>query len=203
MQAHLNLEAQIANRIAALRKERRMTLRELAETIGLSEAYFSRLENHKAPISVDNLAKIAAALEVPLEQFFPVSTADAPLVINRAGNGKKARLRGKDGYLGLLLASGKRRKIMEPLLIDVHSTTSEIPLKQHAGQEFDYILEGSCQLIFGKDKYILSAGDSAYFEAGVPHAVRPITKKKCRLLAIVGSDEFPLHGDLLTLLNGR
>ena len=55
------LEAQIANQIAALRKERRLTLKKMASTVGLSEAYLSRLENHKAPITVDNLGKIAAA----------------------------------------------------------------------------------------------------------------------------------------------
>lgn len=203
MEAHLSLEAQIATRIAALRKERRMTLKALAGAIGLSEAYLSRLENHKAPISVDNLAKIAATFGVPLEQFFGSSIPDAPLVLTRANKGKEARFRGPTGYTAALLAYGKRRKIMEPLLIDLPASLGEIPLKQHSGQEFNFVVEGSCQFLFGKETYLLRTGDSTYFDAEVPHAIRPLKGKTCRLLAVVGSDEFPLHGDLMTLLNAR
>ncbi len=196
-----SLEARIATRIAALRKERRMTLKQLATSIGLSEAYLSRLENHKAPISVDNLAKIAETLGVPVEQFFATAAPDAPLVITRAGEGKKARFRGKKGFMATLLANGKRRKVMEPLLVEVHTSTGEIPLKQHTGQEFNFVFEGTCRFFFGKETYILRAGDSTYFDAGIPHAVRPVPGEKCRLLAVVGSDEFAMHGDLMTLLN--
>lgn len=198
-----SLEAQIATRIAGLRKERRMTLKELASSIGLSEAYLSRLENHKAPISIDNLAKIAATLGVPMEQFFGSSIPESPLVITRSGKGKPANFRGPKGFIATLLAHGKRRKIMEPLILDVHTATEDIPLKRHSGQEFNYIIEGTCQFLFGKESYILRAGDSLYFNADLPHAVRPIKGKKCRLLAVVGSDEFSMHGDLMALLNDR
>jgi transcriptional regulator with XRE-family HTH domain len=196
-----SLEARIATRIAALRKERRMTLKQLAVSIGLSEAYLSRLENHKAPISVDNLAKIAESLGVGVEQFFATAAPDEPLVITRSGKGRQARFRGKKGFVATLLAHGKRRKVMEPLLIDVHTATGEIPLKQHPGQEFNHVIEGTCEFVFGKESYTLLTGDSTFFDASIPHAVRPIPGKKCRLLAVIGSDEFAMHGDLMTLLN--
>ena len=195
------LEAQIANQIAALRKERRLTLKSMASAVGLSEAYLSRLENHKAPITVDNLGKIAAALSVPLEEFFAPTSHEPSMVITRAGKGKMARFRGPNGFHACLLANQKRRKVMEPILIEVDTAQGEIPLKSHSGQEFNHITMGSCLFFYAGERYTLHEGDSVYFDADVPHAVRPLNKKPCRLLAVVGSDEFSMHGDMMVLLN--
>lgn len=92
---------------------------------------------------------------------------------------------------------------MESLLIDLPASMGEILLKRHSGQEFNLMVAGSCQFFFGKKTYLFQTGDSTYFDAEVPHAARPLKGKTCRLLAVVGSDEFPLHGDLMTLLNDR
>jgi transcriptional regulator with XRE-family HTH domain len=195
------LEAQIANQIAALRKERRLTLKKMASTVGLSEAYLSRLENHKAPITVDNLGKIAAALSVPLEEFFAPTSHEPSMIITRAGKGKAARFRGPNGFHATLLAGQKRRKVMEPILIEVDTAQAEIPLKSHSGQEFNLITKGSCLFLYAGERYTLNEGDSVYFDADVPHAVRPLEGITCQLLAVVGSDEFSMHGDMMVLLN--
>lgn len=180
-----------------------MSLKSLAQAVGLSEAYLSRLENHKAPITVDNLGRIAAALSVRIEEFFAQASSSRPLVITRSGKGHPARFRGRNGFAATLLAHGKRRKLMEPIILDVGGARKDMPVKSHSGQEFNYVLEGVCLFIYGGERYTLQTGDSAYFDAEVPHAVRPISGSPCRLLAVVGSDEFSMHGDLMTLLNDR
>ena len=195
------MEAQIANQIAALRKERRLTLKSLASTVGLSEAYLSRLENHKAPITVDNLGKIADALSVPLEEFFAPTSHEPSMIITRAGKGKTARFRGPNGFQATLLAGQMRRKVMEAIVIVVDSTQAEIPLKSHSGQEFNHITKGSCLFFYAGERYTLHEGDSVYYDAEVPHAVRPLEEITCQLLAVVGSDEFSMHGDLMVLLD--
>lgn len=196
-----SFEAQIANRIAALRKERKMTLRKVAAAVGLSEAYMSRLENHKAPITVDNLARIADALSVRIEEFFAAPAQATPLLITRAGHGKEAKFRGRRGFPARLLAHKKRRKIMEPIMLEVSGAKGEIRKKCHTGQEFNFIVKGSCEFIYGGERFVLYQGDSAYFDADVPHAVRPLPDTTCQLLAVVASDEFSMHGDLMLLLD--
>src|SRR4051812_2754511 len=54
----------LGTRIRALRSERALTRRQLAENSGLSERFMAELESGRANISVVNLAQLAAALGV-------------------------------------------------------------------------------------------------------------------------------------------
>jgi len=196
-----NIGLQAAARLAALRKEEGLTLKVLAERTGLSEAYLSRLENFKAPISLDNLEFLSDALNVPIELFFKSETNRTPMVLCRANEGRRARFRGKKGFIVTLPAEEKLRKIMEPLIVEVHTSAPDTAKQSHQGEEFNYVLEGRCEFQYGKQTHILEKGDSVYFDSEVPHAVRPIGKKKCRVLAVVGSNEYAFHGNLKSLLN--
>ena len=49
------------------RKQRKMTLQDLAEATGIGQSYLTEIETRKKPGSVDALIKIAAALEVSLD----------------------------------------------------------------------------------------------------------------------------------------
>lgn len=192
---------QAASKLAALRKEHGITLKALSKETGLSEAYLSRLENFKAPLSLDNLDTLATVFGVPIELFFKTESSQTHLVLCRAGEGKPAQFRGPKGFATTLLAEGKRRKIMEPLIVEVDTAKEVIPKTAHSGEEFNYVLEGRCTLHYGSHSYILEKGDSVYFDSEVPHTVSPIGKTKCQILAIVGSDEYAFHGNLKSLLN--
>ena len=64
-----------------------------------------------------------------------------------------------------MLAAGKRGKLMEPLLVDVASGRSQMPLLSHPGEEFNFIVRGECRFCFGKDQLHLKAGDAIYYDA--------------------------------------
>src|SRR5688572_25320798 len=165
-------EINVARRIAALRTESNLTLRELAERTGLSDAYLNRVERQKTPINIANLEKVAAAFGVPLTNFFEPDEAQQPVVLTRAGGGHKVRFRGRKGFRVELLAHQKKGKLMEPLLVDLASAQHEVPLQSHPGQEFNYVVEGRCVFLFGKEKIELNTGDAVYFDASVPHVCR-------------------------------
>jgi transcriptional regulator with XRE-family HTH domain len=194
-------EIHVARRLAALRAESGLTLRALAERTGLSDAYINRVERQKTPINIANLEKVALAFGVPLASFFESGAAQEPLVLTRAGTGKKARFRGRKGYLALMLAEAKKGKLMEPILVDLASAKTAVPLKAHSGQEFNYVIEGRCVFHFGRQRIELNEGDALYFDATVPHVCRAIGKGPTRLLAVVASANYPLHGDISVLLD--
>jgi len=56
----------LAGRIRALRKYKNLSHRKMAKRTGLPKTYFSRVENAYIVPEVENLHKIAAALEIPL-----------------------------------------------------------------------------------------------------------------------------------------
>ena len=46
------IEIQVADRMRRLRHDKGLTLRGLARASGISEAYLSRVENHKASVTI-------------------------------------------------------------------------------------------------------------------------------------------------------
>jgi len=58
---------------------------------------------------------------------------------------------------------------MEPLLVLLDSSRPPAAQVSHSGQEFNYVVEGKMKVTVGKAEYILSEGDSIYFDATLPH----------------------------------
>ena len=65
-------EKQLGQRIRALRTKKKLTQEQIAELAGLNSKYWSDLERGRETISVKNLNKIAAALEVSLADLVSV-----------------------------------------------------------------------------------------------------------------------------------
>jgi transcriptional regulator with XRE-family HTH domain len=196
-------EKTAARRIAAFRAEAGLTLRELGAKSGLSDAYLSRLENGRTGVTLASLARLADVFGTTINAFFAEAEQPVPIVVCRAGEGAPYRFRGNRGSLTELLAHGKGNKQMEPLIVDVGTSKGEVPLKAHAGEEFNYVLQGRCRFFFGAESYELSAGDSVYFDATVEHAVRPLDRKPCRLLVVVTSADLRAHDHIGKVLEGR
>ena len=79
---------------------------------------------------------------------------------------------------------------MEPFVIDVHPTVSEdCMFSVHEGEEFIYVLEGKIQVSYGSEIYILSSGDSIYYDSTNPHEVRAVGENNARILAVIYTPE--------------
>ena len=197
------VEKIVASRLSALRKEVGLTLRELSVKTGLSDAYLSRVENGQTAVTLASLEKFAAVFATPITAFFEEEIKPRKLVLCRAGEGRKVRFRGRTGTLVGLLAEEKHGKLMEPLIVDVSSATTLVKPLAHAGEEFNYVLTGHCQFIFDGEKHELAAGDSVYFDASIPHAVRPVRGESCQLLAVVTSRDFQMHRNISKVIEER
>ena len=73
----------IGEKLRAAAKERKMSLRELAAKAEMSASMLSQIENGKAFPSVRSMYNIADALHVPVDYFFPDSSASASLSLTR------------------------------------------------------------------------------------------------------------------------
>ncbi len=194
-------EVRVADRLRELRLDKGLTLARLASAASMSHGFLSRIENHKASIPIAGLERIAHALDIPIAVLFEEEKMRVPICVCRAGSGRQDRLRGPKGFIYELLAGEKRGKLMEPVVVDVASAKRPAPLKSHPGEESIYVLEGECDLLYGKEKIRLRQGDAVYFDATVPHAARAVKGKSCRLLVVIASRDYLFHGDLTKLLN--
>lgn len=74
---------------------------------------------------------------------------------------------------------------MEPYIIE--PAFEEKASFSHEGEEFMYVLEGTHEFVYGNKKYILSEGDSIYFDSIIPHSGRSFGKKRAKVLGIMYS----------------
>lgn len=197
------VEQRIAQRLRELRAETGLTLKELGELSGLSDAYLSRVENGQTSLTIASLTRIADVFATPLAHFFEGAEQRQPLEICRAGQGRKARFRGRAGTLVSLLAQSKPNKLMEPLIVHLEESPLAITPQGHPGEELNYVLEGSCRFIYGQDSHTLQRGDCVYFDASVPHAIHAIDGQACHVLVVVSSKDFQAHNNITKVIEGR
>lgn len=62
---------EVGMRIRKIREEKKLSLEELGDRIGIGKSYMSRLETGKKPINLKNLQLIANALDVDVTDLFP------------------------------------------------------------------------------------------------------------------------------------
>lgn len=183
-------ELQIGQQIRQLRQEQRMTLQDLSKATDLSKPLLSQIENEQVIPPLATLLRIAKALGTPLHTFFQDEDNTQKCLVVRAGEQHPTRRRPKlDGppqpYRYSSLAYGKKHKHMEPFLMEFEPhQTEQVFQVQHPGEEFLYLLEGSVELCYGDDVYVLNAGDSAYWDSNELHSVKAAGEQVARGIAI-------------------
>ena len=77
-------EVNVGERLRAIRRLRRATLKTIADRAGLSESFLSQIERGRASASVASLTRIAAALGVNVADLFEPNGSQAhPRVLRR------------------------------------------------------------------------------------------------------------------------
>ncbi|WNX83467.1 helix-turn-helix transcriptional regulator [Agathobaculum sp. NTUH-O15-33] len=72
---HLKLE-DLGKRIAKLRKERHMTLKQLSDATGISVGFLSKIENGVCNPSISNVQKICYAMQVTVNELTALKKED-------------------------------------------------------------------------------------------------------------------------------
>ena len=184
------LEAEIGQSIAStlrsLRRERSLTLQDVADRAGLSLAMVSKIENAQASPSLRTLAQLSQALAVPVTVFFRELSDQEDASFVAAGQGiELTRPGSRYGYRYELLAAqlGSRR-VAQPYLVTIAPDAQPYPLFQHTGSEFIYVLEGALVYRYGSGTYALAPGDSLLLHGTVQHGPESFVTLPIRLLSI-------------------
>lgn len=149
--------------IRALRKARGLTLAEAALGAGRSLGWMSQVERGLSTPSVDDLRRLAAALDAPLSLFF--GDPDAPAAerghIVRGGAGRS--LGAPEGGLTEQLLSPDLGGAFE-IVRSVFDPGAELAESQRRPtEEAGYVVSGALDLWIGDDLHHLKAGDAFRF----------------------------------------
>ena len=177
---------EIIEKIKFLRKDKGFSLNRFSEITGLSKGYLSKIENGVNFPPLSTLNRIAVALGVDLTYFFtqsPIDEMDKKIVITRK---KDRKMVGEElqasGITRCPLADKKFGRNMDPYILTL--PTDHHQVYQFAGEEFFLILEGTVELTYGGERYIIEEGDSVYLDGDVPYTGKSLTKKPAKGLMI-------------------
>ncbi|MBI3317574.1 MAG: helix-turn-helix transcriptional regulator [Candidatus Omnitrophica bacterium] len=163
----------IGRKIRELRLARDWTLAELAKRSGVALSSLSRIETGKMTGTLESHLQIARAFAIRLQELYEgLDSAGAALEL-RKGSLEPARLLTGKGTDLTLLVSGALRKKMLPVTAALQPGKSTQPEQGSAGAEgFLFVLKGRLDLTVGKERVEMDAGDSAYFQASLPHQMK-------------------------------
>ncbi len=160
------------------RRERGFTLAQVGEGSGLNIGYLSQIENEKAVPSLDALAAIAAALDVP--PAWLLLDSSAPPRIVRLED--RPQSEGPAGGCVTEVDAGTSRDLC---IIEVAvSAGSSTGVHAHQGDEHHVVLEGRWRMTQGEHVAELGPGDYLAWDPTIPHDVECIGPEEGRILVI-------------------
>ena len=181
----------VGAKIKSLREGKSITLEQLAEQSGLSIDQIERIEENKCLPSLSPLIKIARALGVRLGTFMDDAEDAGPVICRKGGavetiSFSNNAIHSRKHMEYHSLSKSKADRHMEPFIIDVAATDdSDFVLSSHEGEEFIMVMEGTMEISYGKNTYLLEEGDSIYYDSIVPHHVHAYEGQAAKILAVV------------------
>jgi transcriptional regulator with XRE-family HTH domain len=183
--------------IRSLRERRKLSLRDLSTSCGLSINAISKIERGENSPTVASLHKLASALDVHITSFFS-ETPDQTIVFTQKDNATRIQ---NDGILIEGLGSGIPNQNLEPFRMTIHPGEDNLnDPSSHEGEEFIHCMSGELEYQIGMKSYFLKPGDSLIFKASQPHSWRNNGKKPAIVLLVFEADQgHPVphrqHGD--------
>jgi transcriptional regulator with XRE-family HTH domain len=178
---------EIGGHLREVRLARGLSLRALAERVGVSPSLISQVETGRARPSVRTLYAIASELRISLDELlFPDAPAE-PLEpegegappwgeihlpddpVQRAGDRKHIRLASGVVWERLTTASIPNVDFLRVTYEVGGASSPEHEFQRHAGQEWGYVLSGTLGVTIGFEEVVLGPGDAIAFDSTTPH----------------------------------
>lgn len=169
----------IGARVRSLRRERGLTIEQIAAATGLTKGFISQLERDRTQPSLSSIARICDALGIGLSQVF--EREPAPALVRRDERPEIDLYFPTSNHL----LSGRdepRFQAIESVVApgagagdELYSLPGEV--------EFVYVLEGTLELQIGDETHVLQEGDALTYELAKPHTWRnPSREEQLRVL---------------------
>ncbi len=168
-------------RLREARLERGLSLRSVAQALGVSASLISQVEIGKTQPSVSTLYALASHLGISLDELLGITAPSrAPgQLIGHSGPALPDVQRAEDNPV-IEMENGVRWERLaagaggpaDALLVTYEpgaSSSVEGKLMRHAGIEYAYLIEGELTLHLEFDEYVLRPGDSLEFDSIRPH----------------------------------
>ncbi|MCH6201400.1 XRE family transcriptional regulator [Aquiflexum sp. LQ15W] len=178
---------QISQKIKSIRKDKNLTIQEIAERAGVTKGLISQIENSRTLPSLLVLMQIIRALEVDLNFFFNDLSLDgreAPILVLRKEEYSKFEKEPASGYQYERIFTRKIKSgAVDFVLLEIMPGSVRNFVTTDAF-EFKYILQGTVKYIFRDQTVELFEGDSMLFDGRLEHNPVNEGKDTVRMLVV-------------------
>ncbi|TJX13471.1 helix-turn-helix transcriptional regulator [Tissierella creatinini] len=175
---------EMSQRLAMLRESQGFSPEKIADVLEIPLTEYLQYEAGESDFSFSFIYNAAQVLGVDvLDIISGESPKLSTCTVVRNGGGYEIDRRKAYNYKHLAFTF--RNKKAEPFMVTVEPNDSIPNRHSHEGQEFNYIVQGNIEFYIADMVYELGKGDSVYFDATVPHAIRAHGNEPAALLAVV------------------
>ena len=160
----------VGARIAKIRKDKKLTLKDVSIMSGVTTSLISQIENNKANPSLTTLMALAKACDVNVVSFFSEDTPSEQGIVLRSS---ERTLFHKGVNADYYLLTTELHDDME-FLYCVYEKDGCSSLEQEAhahGHEAGFVLSGKLKVEIEDEIYILNPGDSISFDSTRKHRI--------------------------------
>jgi transcriptional regulator with XRE-family HTH domain len=179
--------ATMGDRLRQARQARGLSLRGLAEVVGVSPSLISQVETGRAKPSVNTLYALANELGISLDVLLfmdtqpptidggagaliePLQTVLPHDPVQRAESRSSIRLGSGVVWERLTTESIRNIDFLHVTYEVGGESSPAAAFQRHSGQEWGYVLSGSLMVRIGFDEFLLQPGDAISFDSGTPH----------------------------------
>jgi transcriptional regulator with XRE-family HTH domain len=158
------------NKIRQIRKEKNMSIKDLAEKSECTSSFISQLERDLANPSINTLKKISEILEVPLVYFFePEEGAEIKEEKHLIRKDRRKKLKSINEKAEVFLLTPNHENNLEMHMIVIEPGGQSDSFYTNNAEEVGYVLSGELTLYLGEQTLVVNEGDSIYFPGHLPH----------------------------------
>jgi transcriptional regulator with XRE-family HTH domain len=183
---------QISNRIKDRRREKNITVQELANRANVSKGLISQIENSRTIPSLIVLIDIIKALEIDLNVFFKdihSGSNNFPLIIRRKEEYHHFEKEHAEGFhYQRIFTQSIKNSTVDIVILELEPDAYR-PQVETEAYEYKYILKGNIEYQFGDESYVLYEGDSMLFDGRISHTPKNTGTEKASMLVIYFFEE--------------
>ena len=176
---------EVGERLRERRRARGLSLRALAERLGVSPSLISQIERGRARPSVSTLFAIATELDASIDELLFSDDRPSALAATAGPESRPSPVQEAATRHHIRLASGvvweRLTTTSQPgveflfVVYDVGGASSPGDTYQsHSGYEWGYVISGVLEVIIGFDRHVLQPGDAVSLDSSVPHRLANI-----------------------------
>jgi transcriptional regulator with XRE-family HTH domain len=178
------MNRRVSEVLKRIRKQRELSLDQLATRSGVSRAALSQIEGARTNPTLSVLWKIAVGLDIPFQELLELPDTGEARILR---SGDAVVLRSADGRVDSRLVSPSGSESSGEMY-ELRLAPKGVLRSEPHGKgttETVYVLKGSVRINVGGAEHELATGDSIFFRADVPHEYENRSSNEARLLDLI------------------